>query len=91
MGTIIHNCKLLEDFVQDGPVREYERVKLPQIPVCEREKNFDEVDMTLTAAEAIKEAQRCMRCYRVYAVVTPRPIPGNTKVDFEKDIAMLQG
>ena len=31
-------------------------MKLPQIPVCEREKNFDEVDMTLTAAEAIKEA-----------------------------------
>lgn len=77
MGEIIRDCKLLEDVEPVTPVRTAARQKVPHISVQDREKNFCEVDLTFTDEQARLEAQRCMRCYRIYAVVTPRPIPGN--------------
>jgi formate dehydrogenase beta subunit len=77
MGEIIRDCKLLEDVEPVTPVRTATRQKVPHISVQDREKNFCEVDLTFTDEQARLEAQRCMRCYRIYAVVTPRPIPGN--------------
>lgn len=78
MGQIIRDCKLLEDGYPKMQVRPAKREPLPHIPVAEREGNFREVDCTFTDAQARRESERCMRCYRVYSVVTPRPIPGNT-------------
>ena len=77
MGEIIRDCKLLEDVEPVTPVRTAERQKAPHISVESREKNFCEVDQTFTVEQARAEAARCMRCYRIYSVVTPRPIPGN--------------
>ena len=31
----------------------------------------------MTGEDAVREANRCMRCYRVFSVVTLLPIPGN--------------
>lgn len=76
MGEIIHDCKLLEDGGLPVSVLKRKRVSVPQIPPEERH-NFREVDLTISTEEAEHEAERCMRCYRMYAVVTPRPIPGN--------------
>ena len=86
MGQIIHDCKLLEDGEPKMPVRPAPREVLPHIPVCEREKNFREVDLTFTNEQAYREAQRCMRCYRLFAVVTPRPIPGNVDVKHQENV-----
>ena len=36
---------------------------------------FGEVEQTISDADAYAEAQRCMRCYRIYSVVTQHPIP----------------
>jgi formate dehydrogenase beta subunit len=36
---------------------------------------FEEDEQTISDAEAYAEAQRCMRCYRIYSVVTSHPIP----------------
>jgi formate dehydrogenase beta subunit len=36
---------------------------------------FEEVERSIDSREAYAEAQRCMRCYRVYSVVTKHPIP----------------
>jgi len=38
------------------------RVKISSIPVEERSRNFREVDLTLTEAEALSEAERCLQC-----------------------------
>ncbi len=38
------------------------RVAISSIPVEERAHNFREVDLTLTEAEALAEAERCLRC-----------------------------
>ncbi len=56
------------------------RTPLKSLPAQERAKNFEEVDLAMTSEEAAQEAGRCMRCYRIYSVVTQLPIPGNTEV-----------
>ena len=33
--------------------------------------------LTMTQEDALREADRCLRCYRIYSVVTQLPIPGN--------------
>jgi heterodisulfide reductase subunit A len=38
------------------------RVPIRSIPLEERRGNFNEVDLTLTEAEALAEAERCLRC-----------------------------
>ena len=81
MGKLIRDCRLLEDDELETPQVKLERHPCPHLPIKEREKNFREVDVTYTEHDAIKESERCMACYRLFAVVTPRPIPGN---DHEK-------
>ena len=39
-----------------------ERNPMPQQPVEVRCKNFDEVELGYTAADAIREAMRCLKC-----------------------------
>ena len=80
MGRIIRDCRLLEDGAPRLPQPKLTRNPCPHIPIAEREKNFREVDLTMSTAEARNESLRCMRCYRLFAVVTPRPIPGNDMV-----------
>ena len=80
MGRIIRDCRLLEDGAPRLPQPKLTRNPCPHIPIAEREKNFREVDLTMSPAEARNESLRCMRCYRLFAVVTPRPIPGNDMV-----------
>ena len=36
---------------------------------------FEEVEQTISAEDAYREAKRCMRCYRLYSVITEQPIP----------------
>ena len=43
-------------------IEEAERPKMPRLPVKERYKNLQEVDLGLTGYMAIKEARRCLRC-----------------------------
>jgi heterodisulfide reductase subunit A len=38
------------------------RVKMPTLPVAERERNFNEVDQGFNEEEAISEAKRCLSC-----------------------------
>ena len=85
MGQIIHDLKLLEDGRPEQPHRKMPREELPHISIQDREGTFTEVDLGFTAEQAEREAARCMRCYRLYAVVTPRPIPGNERVDYQKE------
>lgn len=51
-------------------------MKLRELTPAERERNFREVEQTMTQEEAWAEASRCMRCYRVLSVLTESPIPG---------------
>jgi len=39
--------------------------EMPALPVETRIHNFEEVELGFTAEQAIREANRCLRCYRV--------------------------
>lgn len=77
MHDLIKRCKLLENDDPDVPERKIARATLKTIPIKFRDHSFREVDQTLTTEAVRLETERCMRCYRLFAVVTPRPIPGN--------------
>ena len=43
-------------------IEEAARPQIPCLPVCDRMSCFDEVDLSITRAAAIREARRCLRC-----------------------------
>ncbi len=44
------------------PMPKMARVKYKSLPMCERLKDFSEVDHTISAEEARREAERCLKC-----------------------------
>ena len=52
------------------PIRHEYRVKIKELDPLIRKKIFEEVEKPISIDEAYSEAQRCMRCYRVYSVIT---------------------
>jgi NADH-quinone oxidoreductase subunit F len=49
-------------FDPDADPVSYERAAAPELPARKRKGNFEEVEGTLTAAAAHREARRCLRC-----------------------------
>lgn len=65
----------IRDMDQQGvavPVRNEYRVKVKELDPEVRKRLFEEVEKPISVEEAYREANRCMRCYRVYSVVTER-------------------
>ena len=52
------------------PVKHEYRVKVRELDPEVRKKIFEEVEEPISMEEAYHEADRCMRCYRVYSVIT---------------------
>lgn len=48
----------------DGVVKKT-RAEMPELPVADRIKTFEEVDLVLPEQEALREANRCMNCCRL--------------------------
>jgi len=57
------------------PVENLYRVKVRELDPEARKRIFDEVEAPISAQEAYHEAGRCLRCYRIYSVITESPIP----------------
>jgi len=47
----------LQSMVEKSP-----RVRMPELTVDQRHRNFDEVELGLSEADAVREAQRCLQC-----------------------------
>ena len=77
MSQLIKLGHFLDDGAPEGPHAEQPRTPLRSLTPQERDHNFEEVDLTMSGEDAVREASRCMRCYRVFSVVTQLPIPGN--------------
>ena len=75
MRQILSENKLLVSDIVEIPVKSEYRVHHPELDPEIRKQMFEEVEHTISAEEAYKEAKRCLRCYRVYSVITERPIP----------------
>ncbi len=52
-----------------------EPASVPELEASERIKSFDEVDRVISKETAYAEANRCLRCYRLYSVVTEKHLP----------------
>ena len=52
------------------PIRHEYRVKVRELDPQVRKRMFEEVEKPISVEEAYHEAERCMRCYRVYSVIT---------------------
>ena len=77
MGELIKKGELMKETDPKIDLCQSPRHKLQTLSAEDRRGNFEEVDLPMTQTEAITEANRCMRCYRIYGVVTQLPIPGN--------------
>ncbi|WP_316862987.1 FAD-dependent oxidoreductase [uncultured Cohaesibacter sp.] len=75
MRELINDNAFLANDVVEAPVRNEYRVHNPELDPELRKKMFGEVEQTISKAEAYAEAQRCMRCYRLYSVITQHAIP----------------
>lgn len=56
----------------EQPVRHLYRVKVDELDPETRKRKFEEVEKPISVEAAYREANRCMRCYRVYSVVTEK-------------------
>lgn len=75
MRQLIKDNGFVADDVVETPVRNMYRVHNPELDPELRKHMFEEVEQTISDRQAYAEAQRCMRCYRIYSVVTEHSIP----------------
>jgi formate dehydrogenase (NADP+) beta subunit len=70
---LAHN-RLVSAECLERPRLKKERFVLPEREVAARVKNFAEVEDVIAREEAYRESERCLRCYRIYSVVTEAPL-----------------
>jgi formate dehydrogenase beta subunit len=75
MRQLLNQHRMLAADSPEFPVRNEYRVHHPELDPEVRKLMFEEVEKTISDADAYHEAKRCLRCYRVYSVVTEQPIP----------------
>jgi len=51
----------IDELAEVEPSQE-RRVKMPCLPLEERKKGFQEIDLGFGQEEALREARRCLRC-----------------------------
>ena len=56
-------------------IEKQSRVKMPEIPVTERRRKFDEVELGLDADKAAEEAKRCLQCHGMCLIACPYDAP----------------
>ncbi len=72
MRKLLNSFKTVNQEWVDIPVRNEYRVKVREMDPQVRKELFEEVEKPISREEAYREANRCMRCYRVYSVITER-------------------
>lgn len=76
---LLNDNKLMAGECFEAPVAHQYRIDIPNLSPEERSRNFDEVEQPISADDAYREAARCLRCYRVYSVVTENAVPSGDR------------
>jgi formate dehydrogenase beta subunit len=58
----------LDQDVVDRPARGFDRMKMRERSVRERVRDFDQVEESISPVDALDEADRCLRCYRIVMI-----------------------
>jgi formate dehydrogenase beta subunit len=69
---LLKGMRKLQSEAVEQPIRHLYRVKVDELDPETRKRKFEEVEKPITVDAAYQEANRCMRCYRVYSVVTEK-------------------
>jgi len=72
MSQLLRSIRKLNPEYVDKPIKHIYRVKARELDPEVRKQIFAEVEKPISVEEAYREANRCLRCYRVYSVVTER-------------------
>ncbi len=75
MRQILNQHRMLASDSIEYPVRALYRIFPEELAPETRRRMFEEVERTICAEDAYREANRCLRCYRIYSVITDLPIP----------------
>jgi len=70
MSEIVKSIRKHEDDDVVQPVKSQYRVVVEELEPAKRKEMFAEVEKPISVEEAYREAERCLRCYRTYAVIT---------------------
>lgn len=65
MEDIINNFGAFDQNENVGILGHLHREHQPKINGAERAKNYDELELAMPESQAVREAERCLRCYRV--------------------------
>jgi formate dehydrogenase beta subunit len=74
MQKLLATNKLLKNECVEIPPVPRARAHVPEQEAAVRIRNFDEVELSLTKEAAYEEAKRCLRCYRIYSILTAQPL-----------------
>lgn len=72
MSRVLRAVSAVDEDVVDRLGRGEHRVAVPTRAVEERVDDFEEVEMGLSPEDALMEADRCLRCYRILLVATEK-------------------
>ncbi len=81
MSEMLREGKLLDAEPPEPAPATQPRAEIRHLDASERVKGWDEVELGLDPDEALEEAKRCMRCYRLFSLTTLRPIPGKSALE----------
>ncbi|NLH81337.1 MAG: FAD-dependent oxidoreductase [Phyllobacteriaceae bacterium] len=79
MRKLLNDNKMMAGECFEAPVAHKYRIDIPSLSPEERRGTFAEVEKPITAEDAYREAARCLRCYRVYSVVTEHAVPSGDR------------
>ena len=89
MQKLLASNQLLAGECLNTTPQQSARAKVPELEVAERITNFEEVDGVISKETAYEEAKRCLRCYRLYSVVTGKPLKSGAAS--EKKLSTIAG
>jgi len=65
MEDIVNNLRVFDDKENVGICGGLNREHQPKIIGAERARTYDEIELAMPETQAVREAERCLRCYRV--------------------------
>jgi formate dehydrogenase beta subunit len=65
MEDIMNNLKVFDDKENLGICGGLHREHQPKVNGAERARNYEEIELAMPETQAVREAERCLRCYRV--------------------------
>jgi formate dehydrogenase beta subunit len=72
MSKVFKAVSSIDEDVVDRLGRGFHRVEIPIRSIEDRVDDFDEVEIGMSPEDALLEADRCMRCYRILLVATEK-------------------